>query len=164
MTTYDASGLVFSISDSGLTDIVHASGFYDWDAATNTGSWNISAPFLFGPSQIATDAAAYFFPSPYITTSFSSTSFDSSYINNNDVIQADVSLHFSAPLGNASNVTVTGTIQVQDDLTPIVYSGTISGTLTQVSSVPEPSVAMLLIAGMVTTWGLRTIRQGWRRR
>lgn len=165
MTTYDASGLVFSLKDSSTTYTVHASAgsTLDWDTATNTGSWNISAPFKFGPSLIQTDAATYFYPGPYVTIQFDSTSFTSSYANNNGTIQEDVSLNFSAPLGSAANIGVTGTTQAQNDFSTINYTGTVSGTLTQVAAVPEPSVAMLLIAGILTTQGLRTIR-GLRRR
>ena len=156
---YDASGLIFSGTTSGVPYAVHASGTYTWDTVSNTGVWNISVPY--DPNNHGFDLGGWFNGfngSVQMNTSFSSTSFDTSYPTNNGTVNGDISIKFATPLGQASDA-VTGTFQVQNDFAPYAYSGAISGALAPASPVPEPSVLILLLVGMLTTLALRAMKR-----
>ncbi|MBI3432464.1 MAG: PEP-CTERM sorting domain-containing protein [Hydrogenophilales bacterium] len=156
---YDASGLIFSGTTSGVPYAVHASGTYTWDTVSNTGIWNISVPY--DPNNHGFDLGGWFNGfngSVQMNISFSSTSFDTSYPTNNGTINGDISIKFASPLGQASDA-ATGTFQVQNDFAPYDYSGTISGALAPASPVPEPSVFILLLVGMLTTTALRAMKR-----
>ncbi len=158
ITTYDASGLIFSGTPNGVAYSVHASGTYTWDAVNNTGEWALSVPY--DPNNHNFDLAGWFngFGGAYpISTTFSPTLFEVFYPNSG-VVNGDISINFASPLG-ASQDAVTGTFNVQYD--PFYqYTGTISGYLAPVMApVPLPSSFILLIAGMLTLAVLGAVKR-----
>lgn len=146
---YDAGGLIFTGTNLGFSYAVHASGTYDWDAVGNTGIWSISLPF--DPYLNGVNLGGWFngfSGSVQMTTTFSPTSFDTSNTLNNGTVNGDISMVFASPLGQTLD-SVTGQFQVQNDFAPYDFSGTISGFLAPAASVPEPSVLIFMLVGII---------------